>query len=501
MRNGESRQEARQAAGTRVTEQGDGQPSVSRAIVPVRERGLGLVFAVLATVVWVGVGSSAQSGAEMRALSLFNLAVLGFLVLLAVGWRARGSDSFSGRWQWWLVGGVVVARVLGAAAASVGVPWGAALVSGIGLAAAAWLVTSAPSGRRFTWVQALEVALSLLFGILACVHGSRIAWVLVVAMATVRLLATAHRERSHLYLAVLAPLVVDAAFGTFDVQAMRSPDSSWHTVLPGLPLLAMAWAIAWGLPRRARGWWSLPYLARRVCRRIPVLMALAVASCGLLLWQSGSPTAVIAAAGAVVLCVAHVLLLKRQDRRFERAPRGPGETATRFRQVRAHLRSVLGEEGRSDSSCTVLMVDVDRFAAFNQRYGRDIGDHVLVRVGAVIQANLMRAGDQVARWHGDGFLVVLPNTPAIDAPIVARRLLAAVQGLGIGHVGTPSGVVTVSIGVASRPAWRRQRAGRLLRDADAALQRAKGDGRNRWDSEVLSSDDVPPGPTAIAEAA
>jgi diguanylate cyclase (GGDEF)-like protein len=195
-----------------------------------------------------------------------------------------------------------------------------------------------------------------------------------------------------------------------------------------------------------------------------------------------------------------MLLLKRQDRWLERAPRDAGDALARFFQVRAHLRRVLGEEGRSDSSCAVLMVDVDRFAGFNQRYGRPSGNHVLDRIGAVIQANLMRSGDQVARWRGDRFLVVLPNTAALDAPIVARRLLEAVQALGIGHTGTPSGVVTVSIGIASRPAWRRQHARRLLRDADAALQRAKGDGRNRWDSDVLPFDASPQSITVAGAA-
>ncbi|WP_175485583.1 GGDEF domain-containing protein [Pseudoxanthomonas sp. GM95] len=446
---------------------------------------MGLVFAVLGTVVWVGVGLSVQSGAGTGALSLFLAVVLGFLALLGVSWRSRASESLAGRWQWWMVGGLVCARVAGLIAAAAGLQTWVTIAATVELAGAAWLVTSAPSGRGVSPVLVLEVLLALLFAMLASLHGSGVAWMLMGFMALVRLLATADLARGNLFLAVFVVLLADAVQGRPALGGLGDAQSIGATLAPAWPLFVLSWAVALGLPRRVRRWRLLPELARRLCRGIPMLVALAIASCGLLLWQHGHVSTIVASVLALVLCAMHQTLRVRDERRFEIAPDGMSAAVVLAREaVRLHLQRILGERGRSDSTCTVLMVDVDRFTAFNLRYGTETGDEVLERVGDTLQSSLMRAGDQVARWREDCFLVVLPNTSAAHAPVVAQRLLRAVQDLGIGHAATDSGVVTVSIGVASRPAWRRQRVGPLLRDADAALQRAKGDGRNRWESDV-----------------
>ena len=139
----------------------------------------------------------------------------------------------------------------------------------------------------------------------------------------------------------------------------------------------------------------------------------------------------------------------------------------------------------------VIMVDVDAFKAFNDCYGHAIGDDCLRRIGAILRASLRRTSDQVARIGGEEFAVVLPQTSAEEARIMAERMRMAVSDLRIPHAESPTnGVVTISAGVngSSGPVT----AADMLSGADRALYRAKSLGRNRVEVAGDSGHDVIP---------
>ena len=128
---------------------------------------------------------------------------------------------------------------------------------------------------------------------------------------------------------------------------------------------------------------------------------------------------------------------------------------------------------------SLLMVDVDRFKHYNDSYGHLAGDECLKKVAGAMSDEMQRASDVVARYGGEEFAVILPNSALDGAIVVAERLRAAVEKLGIVFTNSELGHVTVSIGVASVTPSAAGDSWQLISTADAALYRAKASGRNR----------------------
>ena len=134
---------------------------------------------------------------------------------------------------------------------------------------------------------------------------------------------------------------------------------------------------------------------------------------------------------------------------------------------------------RTRSVFSLLFVDVDRFKAFNDRYGHQAGDDALAAVARCIGENLRRPADSAARYGGEEFLVVLPDTAQQGALAIAENIRAAISALGIEHEASEFGCVTASIGAA---AWTPDTDGDIsavIRAADRALYDAKMTGRNK----------------------
>ncbi len=104
---------------------------------------------------------------------------------------------------------------------------------------------------------------------------------------------------------------------------------------------------------------------------------------------------------------------------------------------------------RSSQPMSVLMIDVDHFKLFNDRYGHGAGDRCLQGMAQALIAASLRPADFVARYGGEEFVMLLPQTPRGGAAHVATRILAAVQGLDIEHAASPTAShVSVSVGMA-----------------------------------------------------
>lgn len=134
---------------------------------------------------------------------------------------------------------------------------------------------------------------------------------------------------------------------------------------------------------------------------------------------------------------------------------------------------------RGHQPVTLLMIDVDNFKLYNDRQGHQRGDACLQAIARLIQNTSRRAGDVAARYGGDEF-VLLAGTDEHGGRAMAESLRDALLECQIPHDGMPSGLVTVSIGVATiRPSWGDNNAGPLVAAADQALYLAKNSGRDQ----------------------
>ncbi len=138
---------------------------------------------------------------------------------------------------------------------------------------------------------------------------------------------------------------------------------------------------------------------------------------------------------------------------------------------------------------SVLMFDLDHFHALNEAYGMEVGDTVIKSLVPVIR-NTLRDTDLPARYGGDEFTVILPDTGPEDALQIARELVRGVSGISIlKEIEGPIDTVSTSIGVASLPVHGKT-AQELKDRADEALYAAKTAGRNRaevWQDPAMEA--------------
>ena len=154
---------------------------------------------------------------------------------------------------------------------------------------------------------------------------------------------------------------------------------------------------------------------------------------------------------------------------------------------------------RAQTSLALLMIDADHFKEFNDRFGHQAGDECLRSIALTLSAQVSRPADLVARFGGEEFAILLPNTPLEGAQHVAEGARAAIAQLAIAHPGaaqpggdsstSPPRHVTVSIGCAALVPRANTQFHRLVELADQALYLAKRGGRDRvcladWDLET-----------------
>lgn len=141
------------------------------------------------------------------------------------------------------------------------------------------------------------------------------------------------------------------------------------------------------------------------------------------------------------------------------------------------LEAELSRVSRHGRPASLLFLDLDHFKGVNDAHGHAVGDEVLAAFALVLKRG-SRRGDLAARVGGEEFAVLLPTTGAVPAGLVAERIRRATESRSLGR--TVSVPVTVSIGLTSTEEQAPPPAAEeLLRRADAALYRAKAEGRNR----------------------
>jgi diguanylate cyclase (GGDEF)-like protein len=135
---------------------------------------------------------------------------------------------------------------------------------------------------------------------------------------------------------------------------------------------------------------------------------------------------------------------------------------------------------RDKSDISIIMIDVDYFKPFNDQYGHQAGDNALLEVANVIRQCINRSSDLAARYGGEEFLIVLPNTDIAGANKVAMKMITTLNERKIPSAdGTRYPFLSISCGVSacrptSQTGWED-----LIKAADAALYKAKSNGRNQ----------------------
>jgi diguanylate cyclase (GGDEF)-like protein len=146
---------------------------------------------------------------------------------------------------------------------------------------------------------------------------------------------------------------------------------------------------------------------------------------------------------------------------------------------------------RDHTSLGLILLDVDHFKLYNDKYGHQAGDDCLRVVAQTLTQTIMRPADVVTRYGGEEFACILPGTDLEGARLVAERMCKSIQELALPHEASSTGpVVTISAGVAVKPIDHNCTVAELLGVADTMLYEAKTQGRARVCGGVLSGDQV-----------
>lgn len=144
-----------------------------------------------------------------------------------------------------------------------------------------------------------------------------------------------------------------------------------------------------------------------------------------------------------------------------------------------HMHTEWSRAIRFGTPVSAMMIDIDHFKDFNDNYGHSHGDLVLKTVAGIISHSLKRPSDFVARWGGEEFVVLLPNTELDGALEMAEQIRAHIECATIPFEGGIDTHVTISIGVSTQTPTVESVSNEIVIAADKALYAAKNAGRNR----------------------
>lgn len=310
-----------------------------------------------------------------------------------------------------------------------------------------------------------------------------------------RFLAADTIERRHLFGVLAATTflyaVVTAYYNHHVALDVAPSIGNLYDVLVDVPFLVFA-SLAWLGPMRLSQGLNPPIgLVRFVRSGSPLLLALAVLVVALLVLRRNFG---LGAAGIVVAVLGYGLRSTLSQVHQSETEDALRDDRTRFAELamrdsltgvpnRRAFEEALEREWRlalrSQRTISLLLVDIDLFKQYNDRYGHLAGDACLRRVAEVLQQALRRPADLLARYGGEEFVLILPTTPGTGAREVAARLCKRVNQLGVRHDDSPTRNLTISVGVASLVPTEGMEPDALISAADRALYTAKRKGRNR----------------------
>ncbi|WP_217434910.1 diguanylate cyclase [Marinifaba aquimaris] len=192
----------------------------------------------------------------------------------------------------------------------------------------------------------------------------------------------------------------------------------------------------------------------------------------------------------VLARVRNQIILKRKNDLLEQLVSIDGLTEIPNRR---NFEEVFAQEWRrclrNQTPLTMIMIDIDFFKQYNDNYGHTAGDEVLRKVAQTLDAQLKRGADFVARFGGEEFVVVLPETDFPASLKFAESLRSAVEQLAIKHEYSEAAkVVTISLGQSTIIPTKQLSAIELQESADKMLYQAKELGRNQTSAvDTLSS--------------
>ena len=200
--------------------------------------------------------------------------------------------------------------------------------------------------------------------------------------------------------------------------------------------------------------------------------------------ESRSKIGIISALTYVTSLVISLFVVRSSSRRYKYVSQLSIIDSVTNTYNRRYFDMVIEEEWkrsmREYTPISVVMMDIDYFKAYNDKFGHQMGDTCLFSVAKIMAGELKRSSDFIARYGGEEFVVVLPNTKADDARIMAERLCRSVENARIQTAKDDvSPWVTMSVGVATTTAEYGQSSKKIVKAADKALYMSKHAGRNR----------------------
>ncbi len=185
-------------------------------------------------------------------------------------------------------------------------------------------------------------------------------------------------------------------------------------------------------------------------------------------------------ASAMILAIFAIVIAQWRDRERQLRELVKTDYLTEVHNRRSFMERAELEFSRAcrhGKPLTIVMVDVDHFKRVNDEYGHSIGDEVLKLVAKILAAEVRRH-DIVARYGGEEFVLLLAETDAAQARVMAERCRSSIESAKLLLYGSPVSV-TASVGIADYPHEAVSRIEELVDRADQALYEAKQAGRNR----------------------